>query len=87
MSSVVQRVSLNSENLKSSPTSVSHLKTGARVFDPGHGPEEPNTNKNANEKRKDWHSTAGSTKGTEPFLFQIITSDEISSVILNLIMR
>lgn len=53
MSSVVQRVSLNTENLKSSPTSVSHLKTGARVFDPGHGPKEPNTNKNANEERKD----------------------------------
>lgn len=36
----------------SSPTSVSHLKTEGATFDPEHGPKEPSTNTNANEKEK-----------------------------------
>jgi hypothetical protein len=43
---------LNTDHLKSNPTSVSHLKTVGAVFDPAHGPKEPSTNKNANVKKK-----------------------------------
>lgn len=52
-SSVIQSASLTREHSKSNPTSVSHLKTVAGVFDPVDGPKESSTNKNANEKKKD----------------------------------